>query len=78
MDMSAVDSLRTLTDAHDRGAKLLGALLDEQADLAVHPPALPPDRLAEGQKALANAIASTRRMLDSLEEALRIASTSSN
>jgi hypothetical protein len=78
MEMDSPESLASLSDAHRRAEKLVRGLLEQQADLAAHPPNLPPDKLAQGQMAMANALAAAQRMLKSLDEALRIASTSSN
>jgi len=78
MEMDSRESLEMLTDAHRRAEKLVRGLLEQQADLAAHPPHLPPDKLAQGQLAMANAVAAARRALQNLDDALRIASTSSN
>lgn len=78
MELGDGDSLKTLTDAYHRGKKLLDKLVEQQAELAAQPASLSAGQLAEGKMALANAIASTHRMLESLEEAMRIASTSSH
>lgn len=50
---------------------LVSELEKEAAELEAHPPTqLPPEKLAEGKVAMANAIASAKRMLKALEEAI--------
>ena len=67
-----------LREAKTRGEKLLAELLKHQAELDASPPDLPPQQLKQGREAMQKAIDSARRMVDSLNQAQRIASLHTN
>ncbi|MEO6435180.1 MAG: hypothetical protein ABIP55_05405 [Tepidisphaeraceae bacterium] len=62
----------TLSDAINRARKLVMALEQQKVELEASPPAIPPDKLAEGKWAFENALASAKRMLAALEGAAEI------
>jgi exonuclease VII small subunit len=62
----------TLSDAIARARKLVAALERQKVELEASPPAIPPDKLAEGKRAFENALASAKRMLAALEGAAEI------
>ena len=67
-----------LREAKARGEKLLAELLKHQAELDANPPDLPAPQLKQGREAMQKAIDSARRMVDSLNQAQRIASLHTN
>jgi hypothetical protein len=56
-----------------KARKLVAELEREAAELKAKPPDLPPDRLAMGEMAMSNAVASAKRMLKALEDAAEVA-----
>ena len=64
--------------AREKGEKLLAELIKRQAEVEAHPPDLPAEQLAQGREAMEKAIAATRRMLQSLQDATRIAAVDNN
>ena len=65
-------TISTLMQARQRAEKLLGELLQQQAELDANPPSIPADKLIQGRAALQNAIAAARRMVQSLDAALAV------
>jgi hypothetical protein len=53
-------------------------MLKVQVEAETNPDNIPPEKFAEGRQAMANAIASTRRMLQALDDAARVASIENN
>jgi hypothetical protein len=79
MDPDDAETHEMLKLAREKGEKLLADLLKKQDELDANPPTdLPPEKLQQGREAMQNAIASTRRMLDSLGDAQKIASLHTN
>ncbi len=76
MAAQSADNLQMLRTARQRAQRLVGELSGQMREVAAHPPELPPDQLAQGQAALAAALASADRMLRSLEAALQSATSS--
>lgn len=72
MDNQDAMELAMLSEAMQKATKLMEELKRLQADADANPKDLPPDQLAEGREALQNAIASTERMLSSLQEAAAV------
>jgi hypothetical protein len=62
-----------LATALVKARHLVSELEKESAELEADPPKdLMPEKLAQGKRAMANALASARRMLTALEEAIAI------
>jgi hypothetical protein len=59
-----------LRDARAKAEKLLAGLVAQAQDLDRFARQLAPDKLAQGREAFANAIASARRTLDGIDQAL--------
>jgi hypothetical protein len=78
MEMDSRQSLDMLRAAHGRAEKLVAELEKQIREVETNPPDLAPEKLEEGRQALDGALASARRMLQSLDEAMKIASVSSN
>jgi hypothetical protein len=72
------DQFDLLGQAREKGQKLLDELLKRQAEVEANPPEISPQDLKEGRYAMEQAIASTRRMLASLDEATKIAAMDNN
>jgi len=72
------EQFEMLRQAREKGEKLLAELLKHQAELTAKPPDIGPQNIAAGSFALEQAIASTRRMLASLDEATKIAAVENN
>ena len=62
-----------LDEALIRARKLVEGLERQKQELETSPPALAPEQLADGYVAFEQALASARRMLTALEEAIAIA-----
>jgi len=60
-----------LRDARSKAAALMANLITQRDDLARFAPQLAPDKQAAGQQAFADAIESTRRTLERVDQALR-------
>jgi hypothetical protein len=69
------DQMKLLTEARVKASRLLDGLLKEQAELKKNPPKVKPADRILGEQAMANAIASARRMIVALEEAAKIGKT---
>ena len=78
MEPGDLQSVEMLREARQKGEALLAKLLKHQEELEAHPPDIDPEKQALGRIALEQAIASTRRMLASLDEATKIAAVSNN
>jgi hypothetical protein len=65
-----------LPAAIENARRLVADLERQQAELEATPGNLPPDKLAEGKRAFANALASAKRALAALEAASRLAGNS--
>ena len=63
------DQRELLDEVRAKGRALLAQLITDQAELERNPPVLPAEQLVEGRAALANAIASARRMCEALDAA---------
>jgi hypothetical protein len=61
-----------LADALVKACRLVANLEQQQRELLKSPPAIEPEKLAQGKTAMENALASARRMLKALEEAVVI------
>ena len=59
-----------LRDARSKAAALMATLIAQRDDLARFAPQIAPDKQAAGQQAFANAIESTRRTLEQIDQAL--------
>jgi hypothetical protein len=66
------DESEMLTQAKQKAEHLVAELEKHQADLLANPPKLDAKSLAEGKQALENALASARRALKALDEAMAI------
>ena len=64
-----------LDEARDRARKLVDGLIRQRDELALPSRGLTPEKLAEGKVLIENALRSATRMLVSLEEARRIATS---
>jgi len=78
MEPDDPESLAMLSEARKKGEKLLAELIAKQAEVEANPPKIAPKQLAQGREAMQKAIASTRRMLASLDEAQKIAALKTN
>jgi len=58
-----------LPAAIEKARRLVAELERQQAELEATPGDLPPDKLAEGKRIFANALASAKRALAALEDA---------
>lgn len=67
-----------LKQAREKAEKLLLDLRAKFAEVEANPPQISEVELAQGRTAMLNAIASAERMLKSLDDAQRIASTDLN
>lgn len=67
-----------LSQAWVKARRLLKGLEQQQAELEVNPPDLPPEKLAQGRAAMANATAAARRAMAALDEAMKIARADRN
>ena len=65
------DQDRLLRDAKAKAEKLIASLIAQQDDLDRFAAHVDPDKFAQGKKAFAEAIGSTRKTLDGIENALR-------
>jgi hypothetical protein len=72
------EQFEMLKQAREKGQKLLDELLKQQAEVEANPPKISAEDLEQGRYAMQQAIASTRRMLASLDEASKIAATENN
>ena len=73
------EQMKVLTEARQRAGKLLDEMLRQQADLLKNPPKhLEAQQIEMGKTAMQKAIDSARRAVQSLDDALRLASISSN
>jgi len=68
-----VNSVDMLAAARMKAQKLLDDMLRHQSEIRAEPGSLSTDQVATGQTAFDNAIASTRRMIDALDNAMRLA-----
>ena len=66
------DEAEMLALARSKALHLVDELEKQQAEVLANPPKLDPKALAEGKQALANAVASARRALKALDEAIAI------
>ncbi len=66
-----------LSAAIEKARRLVAELERQQAELEATPGNLPPDKLAEGKRIIANTLESARAALAALEAAARIAEDSS-
>jgi hypothetical protein len=79
MDPDDADTHELLKQAREKGEKLLADLLKKQAEIDANPPSdLPLEQLQQGREAMQKAITSAQRMLDSLNQAQKIASLHTN
>jgi hypothetical protein len=65
-----------LRDAKAKAEKLIASLIAQRDDLDRFTGHIAPEKIAQGRKAFADAIGSTRKTLDGIEKALRAASHS--
>lgn len=65
------DEDKLLRDAKAKAEKLIASLIAQRDDLNRFASHIDPDKFAQGQKAFAEAIGSTRKTLDGIEKALR-------
>jgi hypothetical protein len=75
MDMSEQEvDLDVLYKARDKARKLVDGIQQQFDEVEANPPRdLPPEKLAMGRIAMINAIASAKRSLAALEDAIKIA-----
>jgi len=78
MDLSSAETHDLLRQARVKADKLLSELRAKRVEVEGNPPDLPEDQIEQGLIALQNAIASAERMVKSLDDAQRIASTEIN
>ena len=69
-DHSQTDESQLLRDARAKAAKLMANLIAQRDDLARFAAQIAPDKRDAGQRAFANAIESTRRTLEGIDQAL--------
>ena len=69
------DELLLLRSAKEKADKLVAELLARRAELTARPPTVPEAQLAAGREALDRAIASAQQLADSLEAAIRAATS---
>jgi hypothetical protein len=74
-DSSQTPDSQLLRDARAKAAKLMANLIAQRDDLARFEPQIAPDKRAAGQRAFANAIESTRKTLEGIDQALRLATS---
>ena len=72
------EQFELLRQAREKGERLLAEMLKVQAEAEWNPNNLPLEQFEQGRHAMANAIASTRRMLASLDAATKIAAVDNN
>ena len=73
------EEMKVLTEARQRAQRLLDEMLKQQADLLQNPPKhLEPDKVELGKTAMQKAIDAARRTVQNVDDALKLASTSSN
>lgn len=72
------ESMNLIRQARDKAAVLVEKLVQQQAEIEANPPNIDAPSLAKGRLAMQNAIDAARRTLDSIDQAMKIASTSSN
>ncbi|MDB5320539.1 MAG: hypothetical protein JWN40_2170 [Phycisphaerales bacterium] len=70
-DHPQTDESQLLRDARAKAARLMANLIAQRDDLARFAPQIAPDKRAQGQLAFANAIESTRKTLEGIDQALR-------
>jgi hypothetical protein len=73
VNLPADEDLGLLEQALHKAQRLLQELIDQQAEVNREPPKIPPRDLVEGRQALQNAIASARRTVAALADAMRTA-----
>jgi hypothetical protein len=67
------DEMRMLLEARDRARRLVDELERHRDELLRNPPRLEPEKLAGGNAAMEKAVDSARNTLQSLDDALRVA-----
>lgn len=67
-----------LGEAHRRSQRLVETLDRQRREMEEHPPELSAEQLAQGREAMEKAMASARRLLKNLEEAMRTAADPSD
>jgi predicted FMN-binding regulatory protein PaiB len=72
------ESVRMLHDARRKASTLLADLIRQRTELEEFPPKIPPEDLDKGMQAVVDAIVATRRMVQSLDEALKLAQNPPN
>jgi hypothetical protein len=71
-DPSPTPESQLLRDARAKAVALMNNLIAQRDDLARFAPQIAPDKQAAGQQAFANAIESTRRALEGIDQALSL------
>lgn len=71
--MPSEQDIQILLQARERAQKLLDEMVQKLAEVQASPPPISPEQLRTGLEAMENAIASARRMLHNLDQALEIA-----
>jgi hypothetical protein len=69
------DDMRMLDDARERAQKLIDGLIRQRDELELPARGLSPAQIAQGKVLIENALRSATRMLVSLEDARRIATS---
>jgi hypothetical protein len=78
METDGLDSIQMLREAHRKTCELAANLTRQKAEVEANPSDLPAEQLARGLKAMDDALRSAQRVSRSLDEAMKIATISSN
>ena len=70
-DSNQTPESQLLSEARSKAAALMANLIAQRDDLARFAPQIAPDKQAAGQLAFANAIESTQRTLEQIDQALQ-------